>query len=150
MSDERFILPCPFCGSSDIEEDWGCLMESHPEYQYGDITCKNCQGSMSIELEGREIYGGASNKLISKWNTRVCDISSLNDGWISVEDRLPQKNVEVLVLSKLGVDIDKWGSLSSRYAGTPLAAHAENCEGFTNYGFGEITHWRPLPEPPEA
>lgn len=57
--------------------------------------------------------------------------------WISVRDRLPEDQVEVLVAtrSKNGVrNIDK-GYLA--------------IDHFIHRGCAEVTHWMPLPEPPK-
>ena len=57
--------------------------------------------------------------------------------WISVRDRLPEDQVEVLVAtrSKNGVrNIDK-GYLA--------------IDHFIHRGHAEVTHWMPLPEPPK-
>ena len=57
--------------------------------------------------------------------------------WISVRDRLPEDQVEVLVAtrSKNGVrNIDK-GYLA--------------IDHFIHRGRAEVTHWMPLPEPPK-
>ena len=57
-------------------------------------------------------------------------------GWISVKDRLPEKNVPVLVWEKQGfayVDM--------------LEAECVWQIASTNYAI--VTHWMPLPEPPK-
>ena len=57
--------------------------------------------------------------------------------WISVKDRLPETEEEVLVLtvSKTGnVNVDKGYLLNGR---------------FVHRGSAVVTHWMPLPEPPD-
>ena len=59
------------------------------------------------------------------------------NGWISVKDRLPEDQVEVLVLtrSKKGMrNVDKgyW-----------------SIDHFIHRGCAQVTHWMPLPELPE-
>ena len=60
--------------------------------------------------------------------------------WISVKDRMPEEGVDVLVygdiyLNRKGADVD----FVDRKSGN-----------FFYYDEGEVTHWRPLPEPPES
>jgi hypothetical protein len=57
-------------------------------------------------------------------------------GWISVKDRMPEEGVDVLVyLNRKDADVD----FVDRESGN-----------FFYYDEGEVTHWRPLPEPPES
>ena len=57
-------------------------------------------------------------------------------GWISVEDRLPEKNVPVLVWEKQGFAyVDR---LEAECAWQIASTH-----------HAIVTHWLPLPEPPE-
>ena len=59
-------------------------------------------------------------------------------GWISVKDRLPDLNLEVLVSIKL----------PSRYK---VSTSYNSTLGGWQCGYGEyITHWMPLPEPPKG
>jgi len=64
--------------------------------------------------------------------------------WISVEDRLPNKNEPVVYINrkefKKGwfVGVAYW-TVSNKW--NPECESTENPEGFT--------HWMPLPEPPE-
>jgi hypothetical protein len=59
--------------------------------------------------------------------------------WISVEDRLPEKHTAVLVYT------DMHGNHAASFDGE---------EWFCDYGgewlFPNVTHWMPLPEPPEV
>lgn len=56
--------------------------------------------------------------------------------WISVEERLPEKNVRVLVYIK-----------SSR-SYTRFDTDRLDDRGFVRW-FNDVTHWMPLPEPPK-
>lgn len=65
-----------------------------------------------------------------------------NEGgkWISVEDRLPEPGVIVLVYSKLGYT----------YFSHRLYYHLEGRPFAIEYSGGwEITHWMPMPLPPK-
>ena len=78
----------------------------------------------------------------------LCQISNgvtfatdTNDGckWISVEERLPEPGVIVLVHSKLGCT----------YFSHRLYYHLEGRPFSIEYSGGwEVTHWMPLPKPP--
>ena len=69
------LLCCPFCGSSNIEEDWGAVTQGSIDYQYGDITCTDCEANVTIELRGEEVdWTGdksGSVRLKAKWNKRA-------------------------------------------------------------------------------
>lgn len=60
-------------------------------------------------------------------------------GWVSVEDRLPEKQMRVLVRCNPGGTVVGWllwdGWMTD-------FGNAYN-------GNGEVTHWMPLPEPPK-
>jgi hypothetical protein len=56
-------------------------------------------------------------------------------GWISVKDRMPEEGVDVLVyLNRKDADVD----------------FVDKSGNFFYYDEGKVTHWRPLPEPPES
>jgi len=69
------LLCCPFCGSDNIGEDWGSVIEGPIDYQCGDISCDDCDASVSIELIGEEVDWsgdkGGSVRLRNKWNKRA-------------------------------------------------------------------------------
>ena len=64
------------------------------------------------------------------------DALEQNNEWVSVKDRMPEEGVDVLVyLNRKSADVD----FVDRESGN-----------FFYYDEGEVTHWRPLPEPPES
>lgn len=72
--------------------------------------------------------------------------------WISVEDRLPERNTRVLVYAQ-----EKEDGFEGKYVIT-IASYTDNLFGYDISGWVEpwqyffasyeITHWMPLPEPP--
>lgn len=62
------------------------------------------------------------------------------NGWISVDERLPKEGVDVLVTLKIGdrVSVDTDRIYSGRWFGySPMR------------GVSYVTHWMPFPEPPK-
>jgi len=68
--------------------------------------------------------------------------------WISIKDRLPNSNINVLVCNIFGQTLDER---------EPCIAHRED-DGFfyilkpfnyDEYGIVNVTHWMPLPDAPE-
>lgn len=56
--------------------------------------------------------------------------------WISVKERLPEEPMRCLVYAKRG-----------KYGGCGVVYYNQ---GFYGDEYGAITHWMPLPEPPEV
>lgn len=63
--------------------------------------------------------------------------------WISVEDRMPEKDgYYLVVIDDTGISIEEFSKEKLAWLGFDW----ENAEVFELIG---ITHWMPLPEPPE-
>jgi hypothetical protein len=60
--------------------------------------------------------------------------------WISVKDRMPEEGVEVLIYGNIyfanrkSIDVD----------------YVDKSGDFFYFDEGKVTHWRPLPDPPES
>jgi len=92
---------------------------SYPERDEGFVRCQEC-GASTGRVRVRQ-------EAISAWNRRA-------DGWISVKERLPEPYTHVLCHAFGNVFVamrDKDGWMGLEYA--------------NEY----ITHWMPLPQPPE-
>lgn len=101
------LLPCPFCGSKDVSST---IFVPNCEY----VRCNNCNAMHTNLIE---------------WNTR-------HSTWISVKDRLPNKDETVLCFGKYhnigfyDYDDEIWRE-----------------EG--EYVEITVTHWQPLPQSPK-
>ena len=61
--------------------------------------------------------------------------------WISVKDRLPERNLNVLAWIKCG---------TSEYVFIETASGDPNmCSGWKHYNKDQVTHWMPLPAAPK-
>lgn len=113
MSD---LKPCPFCGNTDIE--W---QESHVGFS---IECYKCDfhigGDLTLEA------------VTKQWNTRA-------SGWISVDERLPEKNGQYLVkiqktpFNPCGISLDSFSKVVHPYFSSERISRQK------------VTHWMPLP-----
>ena len=103
-----------------------------------------CCGEMHSAENGCSIWSEdieALNMAIAALRQQpVTNCHQLN-GWISVEDRLPDCGVLVLVYIK-GRGIDFSHRLYNHVEGKPFVHDYSTGSG--------VTHWMPLPEPPEV
>lgn len=75
---------------------------------------------------------------MSNANQRVANTDNVLGGWISVKDRLPEPDTDVLARRATGMEVESY--------------HKEGNGWWTwdvvnNW---RVTHWMPLPEPPEV
>ncbi len=122
------LLDCPFCGMRPVEDRIAWSVE-----------CFNC--------EFRIFDYGSHEKAVTKWNRRALPDA---DGWVSVKDRLPPKSDDYMDINEVDCvfthgnrprvlrgyyvhELHQW-----RMSGSP--------SDFSEY----VTHWRPLPKPPET
>lgn len=137
------LRECPCCGSEDVipgvrnEIVTTRLGTKTFEFTYPrrlvEIECANCGCSMSEPVtEGDEAAGLI---LYKRWNTRA-------SGWISVDERLPERTGYFLV-SYNGADQIRFVAGDVYKSGKNLGV-----EGFATFK-RSVTHWQPLPEPPK-
>jgi len=118
MSDLKL---CPHCGGK-------ADAAGKDDYMY--IYCTECGCSTDGHL--RPEFGGQCDSHINDWNTRA-------DGWISVDDRLPRIDEEVMIFT----DGDEMFLAWREGDGDGVTAWSDGeCFGF------KPTHWKPLPPAP--
>lgn len=61
--------------------------------------------------------------------------------WISVKDRLPEEGVPVLVCRLIMTSV--------KYQQEAVYIEEDWQDGIYFYGISNVTHWMPLPEPPD-
>lgn len=151
---EKELKPCPFCGEAAKLE----VIDN--EFYY--VSCENCGSSTSFGkvFEDGTATDSTEAETLAAWNNRNDSINS--QGWISVNDKLPDEEQDVLVLVReiefYGRHKEKREVWRSIYTGW----HVDG-EWATTYVFGHkhiqmeeddrceltVTHWMPLPELPE-
>lgn len=104
-----------------------------------------------LEQEQSYLIGGASPNINEYDDAIKMAIAALREQehkWISVEERLPEYGVSVLVADAREGFIGKWWLK----AGTDTRNGKDFWVDDSDYGFSfaEVTHWMPLPEPPEV
>lgn len=115
------LKPCPFCG--------GEARLSHAGAKHI-IFCPNC---VRLPADGGYIN---QEQAVAAWNNRA-------DGWISIDDRLPENNTEVLI------SIDYGNGKQSVLMGY-MRSQDVSWRGVVGQKLIGVTHWQPLPEPPKG
>lgn len=125
------LLPCPFCGSpaklcSAKANASGTIFVFwvHCDFR-GDLNCDVIPTTPKFDT---------AEKAVKAWNTRA-------SGWISCSERMPEDNVDVLVYDD-GILIARYNADEKYTSGW--------MESFECYPLTNVTHWMPLPEPPEV
>ena len=92
----------------------------------GKFHYAECQGCLAITT-----YHDTKAEAITAWNRRA-------DGWIPVTERLPEDTRDVLV----------WCGITEKGCYSP----SQHMWGVYDDGYSPIpvTHWMPLPQPPEV
>ena len=125
------LKPCPFCGATDKTGLLNiCVSPAKDIYEnemvdFFTVKCHGCGTKIGNYYTTEEAA--------QHWNRRA-------SGWISVENRLPNNYNEVLCLRKEDED-------------NVILAYSPKGYWYGNgYIFrrNSITHWQPLPEPPEV
>ena len=125
MSEE--LRPCPFCGGTKICTEKGINLN----------YCDNCSAESNVEHWNTRPIEDALNRRIAELEAQ--------QRWIPVSERLPEKHECVLLLMKskrYGVGVGIGHRLSSERHGWMVT--------YLPMPYDEITHWMPLPNPPEV
>lgn len=116
------LKPCPFCGGKDaVLQDRG-VMDGQLMLKFA--WCQRC---------GARTNAGDEATAIAAWNRRASQ-------WVSVEERLPEEPGVYLV-------VGLQHSNGEPYVATDVLHEKEGCWFFA---YQSVTHWMPLPEPPEV
>ena len=124
------LLPCPFCGGTDIlmRDVSGMFGKSSNARTYHYMQCRDCFSQTG--------YHETKTKAIDAWNTRTP--KERGGEWISVDERLPEQCVPVLVYKNR--NSEAYGNMETAYF--EKGRWRGSCGEF-------ITHWMPLPKAPQ-
>jgi Lar family restriction alleviation protein len=113
------LKPCPFCGgSAELLSDVACI-----DWW---VCCEDCENNCRSDQEKSEA--------VAAWNRRA-------SGWIKVSERLPEVGEVVLLFTDLGgMDTGYRDDVCFLNPGGWYWDQEDNAIG--------VTHWMPLPEPP--
>ena len=95
------------------------------------------------KMDGQEAHIIAACHMLTEMIDDASTVSTARNGWISVKDRLPEPGRYVACIAKRNP--------FSRFM--PMVARIEKngwANPITEQYISEVTHWMPLPEPPEA
>lgn len=133
VHEANIMLKCPFCTANAYVQVY-----KHNDTKVYKPECSNVNCPIYIDMTFK-----SWEEAVEFWNSRneykklKSEVNTVDNGWISVEERLPQEFDSVIV-----------------YDGASIFIGYHEI----NYGFYidivdekiEITHWMPLPEPPEV
>lgn len=107
------------------------------------IAEKVCSDAFKDEITDRKI---ALLTAIDALEQDLTVEAEPDNGWISVKDRMPddKKRYLICTVSRRRVDIAYYQPTGDKYSNHEPFWQGSNCR------FSTVTHWRPLPEPPES
>ena len=130
MSEEE-LKPCPFCGSKNIEyiTDTDNQKDSH----YSFIVCHGCHIELEHNIDKKLTMFPVGK--VENWNTRASQ-------WISVKDRLPEKNNKryLCFIEQHNIHLNGYIDIK-RFIHNDRFIYLDENE--------KVIYWMPLPEPPE-
>ena len=130
------LKPCPFCGGkAELKQD----MRYPRSGKYAGMSVKAyeviCPNSDCIIYNADNNYFFTREEAAEAWNRRSPD-------WISVNKRLPEESGDYLVFVEGMIE-------NMLYSKQHSAWNADDLNCHKNYEITTVTHWMPLPEPPE-
>ena len=129
------LKPCPFCGCEYTKDE--------DDYVYAGDHEDWCPLGAKGGLSGNMVVPD-DPRFIEAWEKRAPTIEA-EPKWISVEERLPDSQADVLVVAfwhECWQTMIGWHSDDGK-KWRVLTPHGER-------DLGGVTHWMPLPEPPKA
>lgn len=129
---------CPYCGG-EMEYHW----ENNPMLPEGWFYCLNCHSQAPAAKSRKEAYAAAMKR---------------ENGWISVEDQLPEKDGEYLVWILYDfAEYPQYGIVHFDIGAGAFGEFVERFEAGTLGYMGDefleqkgILAWMPLPDPPSG
>jgi hypothetical protein len=103
--------------------------------KYADTITTSCCGTSDIIVEAETAF--------------LAGYQAAAPQWISVKDRLPEEDLPVLVYGQVLNDPAEIIGVRRRYNGDQEWKHTWESEDGFIYREDDVTHWMPLPKPPE-
>ena len=131
---------CPFCGS---EKD---LFSMPREMFISNGVSKNVGWSCICAHCDAHVWGREQEDTEATWNTRPIEdaLQARIPQWISVKDRLPEDGTRVMAY------VNGWHEVAwHRKSIREWQFRDEIAFNNETNTYGLVTHWMPLPEPPE-
>lgn len=138
-TEKNKLLPCQHCGGKSG------LLESEPSKARFNQGCAHfavsCSDFNCDVMPKGNLWHITPQDAVNAWNTRA-------DGWISVEDKLPESCSEVYIWPRPDFGLDCHSGYYYKH-NNEWKAQSMQCFGVEDHKVN-VTHWMPLPEPPKA
>jgi Lar family restriction alleviation protein len=141
------IRPCPFCGGEP--KQWFSIEEGrNPDYACTEIYCDKCGAKIDtkymIDFNTHKNPGTtfieAEKDIIQKWNNRAN-----KKEWISVTDRLPEEDQDVVVTDGDGYAVGFWRKDAQTWDNTNFGWIERDSDDIEPpIRLGKVTHWQPF------